>query len=772
MSETTDTVVPLRPQDEPYTEPPPATNLRIRKLRVLALLVGLALLAAVSTVFGMMMAVASDLPSIQAPETVRNSVVVDRQGERLGLLTGSEGRFYVPSKDIPSVMRHAVVAIEDKRFYEHEGVDLRGIARALYHDIAARDVVQGGSTITQQYVKNALAAQEDRTLFNKLREAALAFHLTRNGEWTKEDVLRAYLNTIYFGNGAYGVESAARTYFGMTHNCGTDAGTRCARGLEPHEAALLAGIIASPDAYDPITNPDAARARRDLVLTRMLEQGFISREQFEESRVQPLPTRYELRPPVENTDVPYFTSWIKQQVVEELGGGQEGARRAFDGGLRVETTIDLELQQAAEEAVQEWLSGEEGMPSASMVVLDNDSSEILAMIANGGDEDVEHYAERSFNLATQGQRQPGSAFKPFILAEALRSGIPSTSTWSSAKKEICMSRQDGSCNGTFVVNNYEDTYSGSLTLAEATTYSDNSVFAEVGLQVGTKKVARLAREMGIRTPISRNPAMTLGGLKEGVTPLDMAHAYQTFARDGRLTYGTLSPGRAQAETPGPVGIRKIERCKDRACKERSLVEFGGRKLRNERRTREVLPEEVAGEVESILASVVEAGTAVRADPGEEFAAGKTGTTENYGDAWFVGWTEDYTVAVWVGYPDKVRPMRPPNFSFNGEPVAGGTYPAVIWGSFVQKALAIDALRNPPEEPEPTATPVPAPVESAPAAPAPAPAAPAPTPAAPAPAPEPPPPTPVPAAPPPEQAPPPAPPPPAGGASPSETAPAG
>ena len=741
MSETThDNVVALRPEPNGAAVDEQPKNLRIRKLRVLALLIGLGLLAGVSTVFGMMMAIASDLPSIQKPEAVRNSVLVDRHGKRLGLLTGAESRFYVSSRDIPPVMRHAVIAIEDKRFYDHEGVDLRGIGRALWQDIVAGQAVQGGSTITQQYVKNALAAQNERTLFNKLREAALAYHLTRNGEWTKEDVLRAYLNTIYFGNGAYGVEAAARIYFGNTHGCSANEDERCAQRLEPHEAAMLAGIIASPSGYDPITQPESARARRELVLRRMLEQGFISQAQFEESNVQPLPTRFDLTPPVEETRAPYFTSWIKQQIVDQLGGGQEGARLAFDGGLRVETTIDLELQDAAEESVQAWLNPVNGGPSASMVVLDNDTSEVLAMVANGGNEDKQAYAERAFNLATQGQRQPGSAFKPFVLAEALKSGISPSSTWTSRKKEFCVARKKGTCREAFVVNNYEDSYTGVRTLLDATTFSDNAVYAEVGIKVGTDKIARLAERMGIRTPVSDNYAMTLGGLEQGVTPLDMAHAYETFARGGRLVYGTLSPGRGEGQTPGPVAIRKIEQCTSQSCgsDDREVLERDGEELQNERRSREVLPVGVARQVESMLGTVITRGTAKRANLGTEFAAGKTGTTESYGDAWFVGWTKDFTVAVWVGYPDELIPMQT---EFQGEPVAGGTFPAAIWKTFMEKAIAIREARRASDEedaqpsvtpsgttgaaPEPSATePAPAPETGGGEAPAPTPQAPA------------------------------------------------
>jgi penicillin-binding protein 1A len=334
------TVVALRPHMQP--PPPPRRRVRIRKLRALLLLIGLGALAAVSTVFGMMMAVASDLPQLEAPPR-GNSMILDREGNELGVLTGNEKRIFLKESEIAPVMKHAIIAIEDQRFYTNEGVDVRGIGRALYQDIVAQRVVQGGSTITQQYVKNALAAQNDRTLFQKLREAALAYHLTR--KWSKDRILKNYLNTIYFGNGAYGIEAAARTYFQPYHpGCDEKGHRNCAAQLQPHEAALLAGMVASPSAYDPIANPEAARARRDLVLQRMYEQNFLTREQLDNARSEPLPEQGDVQPPHEDTVFPYFTSWIKQQVVDRLGGGQEGARLAFEGGLEIHTTIDSEMQ--------------------------------------------------------------------------------------------------------------------------------------------------------------------------------------------------------------------------------------------------------------------------------------------------------------------------------------------------------------------------------------------------------------------------------------------
>ena len=503
-------------------------QVRIRKLRVIALLAGLGVLAAVSTVFGMMMAVASDLPQMEDPLR-GNSVILDANGKEIGLLTGNQRQLFVSEAQIAPVMKQAIIAIEDRRFYTNEGYDLRGIGRALWQDVVNQRVVQGGSTITQQFVKNALAAQNDRTLFVKLREAALAYQLTR--KWSKERILRNYLNTIYFGNGAYGIESAAQTYFGGDHQgCEEDKARPCASQLELHEAALLAGIVASPTGFDPVAHPAEARKRRNIVLDRMLQQGLIDQARHDAAAAESLPTRADISPPREDTKYPYFTSWVKQQVVDKLGGGQLGARRAFTGGLTVKTTLDSKVQEAATTAIRNWLPFASG-PRASMVAIENKTGMVRAMV--GGDD----YAKSSFNLATQGQRQPGSSFKPFVLAEALRQDISPGSTWASKKKVFTLKGGEK-----FTVNNYNDAYAGVTTLANATTNSDNSVYAELGLKLGPKKVAAMARRLGIRTPVSRNAANSLGGLKQGVTPLDMAHAYETFAQRGELTYGSLSPG--------------------------------------------------------------------------------------------------------------------------------------------------------------------------------------------------------------------------------------
>jgi penicillin-binding protein 1A len=649
---------------------------KIRKLRVLLVVFFLGVLGIISALFGMFMAVASDLPHLQRPTHIPTTIV-DRRGVAIGTLTGSERRIYLSETQIAPVMKHAIISIEDRRFYTNSGVDLRGIARAAVEDVTSGQALQGASTIPQQFVKLSLAAENKRTVFQKVREAALAYHLTRR--WSKEEILRNYLNQIYFGNGAYGIESAARTYFSYNHDrCGgrNKQEPACAAVLQPHEAALLAAMVASPSAFDPIQHPVAAKRRRDLVLLRMLQQGYLTRGLYETEKAQALPTRDDLNFPEEDTEFPYFTSWIKPQVVDQLGGGQQGAQRAFEGGLQVKTTIDSRLQHAAEKAIKDWLGNPAG-PHASLVAIANDTGEVRAMV--GGD----NYGATPFNLATQGQRQPGSSFKPFVLAEALRQNISPQSTWESKKKTYILKGGEK-----FTVNNYEDAYAGVTTLANATTFSDNSVYAQVGMRVKTKKVAKLARRMGVRTPVSTNAAMALGGLRQGVTPLDMAHAYETFATGGKLIYGSLSPGQSDKSVPvpGPVGIERIDKLDGK--KERAVVLDNGARMVNKTKKRKVLTPEVAGTVSSILQTVVKNGTATRAAIPNVMVAGKTGTTEDYGDAWFVAWTKEYTVAVWVGYPNEFKPMKT---EFQGQPVAGGTYPAAIWKTFMQALLKIDPL---------------------------------------------------------------------------------
>jgi penicillin-binding protein 1A len=676
--------------------PPRPPKPKLKKLRLALVLLGLTVLALISTVFGMLMAVASDLPALENRaeyDAARNSVLYagldrcrqsDTEGcEEVARLTGNQNRILLTPDQISPNIKNAVIAIEDKRFYEHEGVDYQGIARALWQDIRRQRAAQGGSTITQQFVKNALSAQGDRSVFQKLREAALAYHLER--KWSKDKVLTQYLNSVYFGNGAYGVESAVRTYFGTPtlQPDGTmaevyDAGDHVAADASPAEAALLAGMIASPTLYDPVENPRQSKQRRDLVLDRMLEQQKISRAQYEDGVASELPTRADIDPPAVDSSQPFFSTWLTQQLVDRYRPGI-----VFGGGLEIKTTIDPELQAAAEQAIAGRLSGLG--PSASLVAIENKTGAVKAMV--GGTD----YGSSAFNLATNGHRQPGSAFKPFTLVRALADGVSPETTFVSEPRTFDLP------TGPFEVNNYDDNYYGVESLRTATATSDNSVFAQLGLQVGTRRIARMARRMGIRTPISTNPAMTLGGLQEGLTPLEMAYAYSTIANNGMRRSGTLAPGE-----DGPVGVE--------------WVKGQGRDEENELRQKRVFSPEVAALAQQLLEGVVSGGTGKAAQIGE-FAAGKTGTTENYGDAWFVGFNKELTVAVWVGYPDRLTPMET---EYHGEPVAGGTFPAEIWHDLmlawigIRDQRLVDQGKDPNADDETTTTPVaPGPTTTAP-----------------------------------------------------------
>lgn len=635
----------------------------MKKMRILFVLMGLGILATVSVVFGMMMAVSQSLPAVYnfaLYKASKNSEVFDAAGAPIGTLTSDQNKILLSAGQISPNVKNAVVAIEDQRYYDHQGVDFRGIGRALVQDVLSLSASQGASTITQQFVKNALTAQGNRTVLQKFREAALAYRLEQH--WSKDKVLTEYLNTIYFGEGAYGIEAAARTFFGSAHpGCGT-ATEPCASVLEPWEAALLAGVIASPAAYSPIANPESSLQRRNLVLDRMHEQGYITTGQLQEGRRQALPAPDDITSPEIDSEAPYFTTWVRQQLVNRYG-----AARAYFGGLQIKTTLDLELQRAAQQAVASYLGGI--APTAAVVVIDNNTAGVKAMV--GGP----NFEERPFNLATNGHRQPGSSIKPFILATALNQGISSASVYESAPQVFEFGRQGKEL---FEVNNYEDSYLGSASLATATTYSDNAVYAQVGLESidgGTREIARTIHRMGVKTRLSTNPAMVLGGLKAGITPLEWTYAFSTLANDGDRVSGTL------AATPGsgPVAYTAVRDSEGR------LIRGGD----NDSTHRQVLDPDVASEAKSILHTVVTSGTGANADIGDSSQWGKTGTTENNGDAWYCGATDEVTACVWVGYADSTTPMTT---EYAGGPVDGGTFPALIWASIVSAWEEIAAQR--------------------------------------------------------------------------------
>jgi penicillin-binding protein 1A len=686
---------------------------RVKKLRFALVTIGLCALAMVSWMFGILMAVAQDLPDLEAKaqfDRAQNSVVYAKDGEtQIATLTGNQQRILLESSEIDQTMKQAVVAIEDERFYEHRGIDYLGLARALREDILSGSAAQGGSTITQQFVKNALAAQDERTVLQKLKESALAYQIER--QWTKDKILTNYLNNIYFGQGAYGIEAAARTYFGANHpGCG-DEGNRCAQVLAVEEAALLAGMIASPTAYDPEANPNDSQERRNIVLQKMRELGYLQYddEAFEELLDISVPAPSQIEPPTEPSTAPYFTDWLRQQVVDKYGAGE-----AFGGGLEITSTLDAELQQAAQDVVTNRLSGLG--PTAAVVAIDNESGEVRAMV--GGSD----FENSPFNLATNGQRQPGSSFKPFTLVTALANGKTPADVYESRPIEIpfenTITTEDGerkTVNELFEVNNYDDNYLGTATIQTATTYSDNSVYAQLGTEIGTEKIADMAGALGIQSRIDDNPAMILGGLKRGVTPLEMAYAFTTIANDGSRLSGTMA---SRGNGKGPVAIAEVTTGGENPGKadgELASDDLGATGA-NEVVEEPVVDPAIATQAREILHTVVTDGTGVRAQVGDDYIWGKTGTTDNNADAWFVGANDDLTVAVWVGYADGAIPMET---EFGGLPVDGGTIPALIWNDVVTAFNALEDARqadNPVEEEELAPETAPVPTETTPVVP--------------------------------------------------------
>jgi penicillin-binding protein 1A len=605
---------------------------RIYKLRFLLLLCVLGLLCTSAFAFGFVTAIARDIPSLDpanAKRVQRDGVIYASDGKTvLAVLRGDEGRVIVGADEIAPIMMQAIVAVEDRRYWEHQGVDLRGIFRAVWADITNKELVQGGSTITQQFVKNTYIEPE-QTVSRKLKEAALAWQLERR--WSKERILTSYLNTIYFGNNAYGIEMAARVYF-----------DKHAAELTLPEAALLAGIPANPSSYDPIGNPTRARARRDTVLALMFGQGLITKAEYETALRAPLPSPETVGLPETGGPAGYFTEYVKQQLIAYYGSG-----KVFGGGLKVYTSIDVNLQRLAREAIDKWLRNPDG-PTAALVAIDPRDGRVLAMIGGSS------FRKSQFNLAVQGERQPGSSFKPYVLAAALDQGISPQTTYESKPQVINLGDK------LWAIRNYENAYLGTVDLETATIYSDNTVYAQLTSQIGPGTVAKMAHRLGVLSPLDDFLAIGLG--VEAVNPLEMARSFSTFANDGARVDGSLLGNLPRAVL---------------------AVQDGKRLALNEPVERQILEPNQAAILNSILEEVIELGTGRRAQLDDRPAAGKTGTTENYGDAWFVGYTPQLAVAVWVGYPDRLQPMLT---EFNGDPVAGGTYPALIWRAFVRSAL--------------------------------------------------------------------------------------
>jgi penicillin-binding protein 1A len=608
---------------------------RIRKLRLLALVAVLGVLAVTAFSYGVVLAVGQQLsgldPFRHQHEQVDGYVYAADGHTILAVLRGSQSRVLVPSSAISPWIKQAIVATEDKRFYQHRGVDIRGMARALVADIRHKGAVQGGSTITQQFVKNALTGNE-RSVTRKLKDAALAWQLEQ--KWTKDRILTAYLNTIYFGNGAYGIERAARTYFG--HG---------AAKLTLPEAALLAGIPEDPSLYDPVTHPLAARARRTTVLRLMLQQHVIDEGHFRYAQRAPMPRPQDVHLSGVQGQVPYFGEYVKEQLIDRFG-----AANVFGSGFRVYTTINLRLQKLARDAVQKILPSPYG-PQAALVAINPTTGSVLAMV--GG----RNFHVSQYNLATARERQTGSAFKPFVLATALREGISPLTTYVSKPVSIFLG------NKYWSVHNYEGEYLGPIDLVKAIAVSDNSVFSQLTRDVGPVNVVKTAHAVGITGPLQGYFAIGLG--VEPVSVLEMARGYATFANGGVRVDGTVFGNEPRVVTRIENDTHKVVYAN---------VPKGTR----------ALSPDVDELLTQLLEGVVTGGTGTAAQLPGRVVAGKTGTTENYGDAWFCGYTPQLVTCVWVGYPDKLTPML---HEFHGGPVVGGTYPALIWKAFMQPALA-------------------------------------------------------------------------------------
>ena len=579
---------------------------------------------------------------VQQPQT---SKILAADGTVLAELHAEQDREDVGIDEVADVAIRAVVSIEDRRFFLHRGVDAPAIIRAAAANVSAGGVEQGGSTLTQQYVKNTMTGPA-RTIERKLKEAALAYQLEQR--YSKEEILERYLNTVYFGKGAYGIRAAAQRFFGVEPS-----------ELDLPAAATLAGMIASPSRYDPYENPEAALARRQLVLDAMVSAGQVSRAEADEAAAADL----DLAPlDVDDTVLaPYVVEEVKRQIQHDPNGTMapvgvdvdERAERLFTGGLRVFTTLDPRVQGLADGAVRQVFEEEDaldGGPSAAVVVTDPTTGGVKALVGGRDFFDPDDPQAR-FNLATQGRRQPGSAFKPIVLAAALSRGITMDRQFpggNCVSFERVAGWEDGVCN-------YGGTAHGSLNLREATVRSVNTAFARLAVELGPTALLEMAQTMGLR---DLPPVHSLALGSGEVTPWAMAGAYGVLADLGRYHE--------------PYLIERIETASGEALYE------------HDHRSFQAVDESIAFVITQTLQEVVRRGTGVRAQLAGVPQAGKTGTSQDSADAWFVGYTPNFLAAVWVGFPEGRIPMVPPATS---EVVEGGRWPAQIWKALAEPALA-------------------------------------------------------------------------------------
>jgi penicillin-binding protein 1A len=618
-----------------------------------------------------------DMPA--TPPPLQTTYILDREGNVLGTFHASVDRTIIPLERMPKSLRDAVIAAEDQGFYEHSGIDPLGVMRAAWQDLIAHEVVQGGSTITMQLVKNVYAGHYEtdrktgqttyvvpsRTFSQKAREALLAMKLERT--YSKDEILAKYLNTIYFGHGAYGVEAAAQAYWGIH-----------ASELNMIRSATLAGLISSPSLFDPIDHPIDAEIRRNYVLDRMAALGTISAERAARLKLQDVRTH----PSDGNLSFPpklgYFLDYTKRALIAKYDEAQ-----VFGGGLKVITGLDPQMQAAAEEAVAARLNTP-GDPEAAVVAIDPATGEVRAMV--GG----RNWGKSQVNLATGDGgtgRQAGSAFKPFTLTAAMEANVSLSSRWYGPGT---ITIQDPRCytdGEPWTLSNASDEESGTFSLATATAYSVNTVFAQVTSLVGPDAVADAAHRMGIRSKLQPVCSITLG--TQAVTPLEMTNAYATLAARGVRRWAT--PVHAVRDASGAVLDRTTS----------------GRGKR-------VISTNDADLVTYALENVIGYGTGTSADIGRP-AAGKTGTAQDYVDAWFCGYVPRLATCVWIGYPKGEIPLE----NVEGySAVYGGTIPALIWHDFMLKATEGMAIQEFPAPSfdgyttgAPTPPPSPSPLES-------------------------------------------------------------
>ena len=583
--------------------------------------------------FGYLASVASSAPKLsqlKPSDQGATSTVFAADGTRLGFIQGDVLRTPVAESAMPQSMRDATVAIEDRRFYKHNGVDYEGVVRAAVKNVSSGSTVQGGSTLTMQLVRNLYKGNKERTINRKIREAKLAGDLESKhpGIKGKRWIITEYLNNVPYGTvggqTAVGVSSAARVFF-----------DKPASKLTLSESALLAGLPQAPSQYNPFLAPQLARARRNQVLTQMADQRYITSEQAARAKRKPLGVKHNRYYAQRREE--YFFDYVRSELVKRYG-----AERVRAGGMKVYTTVDLKLQQAARNAIAGQLPYPTD-PSAALVSIDPQSGYIKAMASSGA------YAQSKFNLASQGKRQPGSAFKVMVLMAALRQGVDINSTTYESKPLKFVDQKTGT---PIDVQTDDHSYSGPTTIFDALVRSDNTVFQQLDLDVGPEEVRKTAYDMGITSHLDAFPAEGLGGLTNGVSPLEMTRAYVTINNGGwRIR---------------PVAIKKVVFADGRV--DTSLGRRDRVKVFTDGQTSEAI---------KAMEANVQGGTGTRAQLGCP-AAGKTGTTSNFTDAWFDGFTTALNTAVWVGYPTATTSMAG---------MFGGMAPAGIWHDFMQVAMS-------------------------------------------------------------------------------------